>query len=200
MTRAAEGRYECQVSGEGPLFSTVSQQKELRVAVTPKTAPRLENTPPDPLYSIGDWVNLNCSSGDSLPATRLTWFVNRKQAKEHQMVRRFPPEKDDGSGLFTSKLGLQFWIRESHLDHDGKVKVFCMADIPTVYQKRSQEVTIVAADIKDDDDDANREVKNLPVASGVSGVVSEAAQRTFLVQGALTMLHCLRYMAEFMQP
>ena len=112
-----------------------------------------------------------------------------------------------------------------------------MADIPTVYQKRSQEVTIVAADIKDDDDDANREVKNLPVASGVSGVVSEAgkviavnrvlassleyfsflcnpcndsqsywfvfclsAQRTFLVQGALTMLHCLRYMAEFMQP
>lgn len=32
VTRAAEGRYECQVSGEGPLFSTVSQQKELRVA------------------------------------------------------------------------------------------------------------------------------------------------------------------------
>ena len=48
--------------------------------------------------------------------------VHEIQAKEHQMVRRFPPEKDDGSGLFTSKLGLQFWIRESHLDHDGKVK------------------------------------------------------------------------------
>ena len=32
VTRAAEGTYECQVSGEGPLFATVSQQKELRVA------------------------------------------------------------------------------------------------------------------------------------------------------------------------
>ena len=44
------------------------------------------------------------------------------QAKEHQMVRRFPPEMDERSGLFTSKIGLQFWIRESHLDEDGKVK------------------------------------------------------------------------------
>ena len=32
VTLAAEGRYECQVSGEGPLFSTVSQEKDLRVA------------------------------------------------------------------------------------------------------------------------------------------------------------------------
>ena len=38
------------------------------------------------------------------------------------MVRRFPPEKDDSSGLFTSKIGLQFWIRENHLDDDGKIK------------------------------------------------------------------------------
>ena len=32
VTRAAEGTYECQVSGEGPLFATVSQEKELKVA------------------------------------------------------------------------------------------------------------------------------------------------------------------------
>ena len=32
VTRAAEGTYECQVSGEGPHFSTVSKEKELRVA------------------------------------------------------------------------------------------------------------------------------------------------------------------------
>ena len=46
--------------------------------VTPKSAPLVED-PPESLYSIGDWVNLNCTSGGAQPPTRLTWFVNRKQ-------------------------------------------------------------------------------------------------------------------------
>ena len=49
------------------------------ISVTPKTAPLVENPPAPPYYSIGDWVNLNCSSGGAVPAARLTWFVNRKQ-------------------------------------------------------------------------------------------------------------------------
>ena len=47
-----------------------------------------------------------------------------------------------------------------------------MADIPTMYQKRSPELTIVSADIKD----GNKEVKKLPMSSGVSWGVSEAGE------------------------
>ena len=54
------------------------------------------------------------------------------------------------------------------------LRVFCMADIPTVYQKRSPEITIVSADIKDDD--GNAEVKKLPMSSGGSGTVWEAGE------------------------
>ena len=42
-----------------------------------------------------------------------------------------------------------------------------MADIPTVYQKRSKELTIVSADVKDGVD-SNGRVKKLPMSSGVS--------------------------------
>ena len=48
-------------------------------------------------------------------------------------------------------------------------RVFCMADIPTMYQKRSTEITIVSAIIRD-------EVKKLPIASGVSGTGSKAGE------------------------
>ena len=50
-----------------------------------------------------------------------------------------------------------------------------MADIPTMYQKRSPELTIVSADIKDGDY-GNIEVKKLPMSSGVSWGVSEAGE------------------------
>ena len=53
----------------------------------------------------------------SAPCTRTP-----TQAKEPRTVTRFPTEKDSGSGLFTSKLGLHFWIKESHLDEHGQVR------------------------------------------------------------------------------
>ena len=71
------GDFKCQVSGEGPLFNTVFQTKALRVAVVPQQRPKIEGLPAN--FKPGSWLNLNCTAGASLPATRLTWFVNGKQ-------------------------------------------------------------------------------------------------------------------------
>ena len=30
-------------------------------------------------YSVGDWVQLNCTSNASLPETELSWYVNYKE-------------------------------------------------------------------------------------------------------------------------
>ena len=48
-------------------------------SVTPKTVPEVENFTPN--SSVGGYVNLTCTSRGSLPPTRLTWFVNRKQVR-----------------------------------------------------------------------------------------------------------------------
>ena len=65
-----------------------------------------------------------------------------------------------------------------HCHFRASLRVFCMADIPTVYQRRSPEITIVSADIKDDD--GNREVKKLPMSSGGSETVWEAGELIFM--------------------
>ena len=42
--------------------------------VAPKGPPYITNVPAE--FSIGQWVNLNCTSKPSRPAARVTWFVN----------------------------------------------------------------------------------------------------------------------------
>merc|ERR1712150_199630 len=86
ISYASAGEYKCQVSGEGPLFDTQTQSKQLRVAVVPKRPPQITNVPAE--FSIGQWVHLNCTSDPSHPPARLTWNVNGQEADDN-MIRKF---------------------------------------------------------------------------------------------------------------
>ena len=43
----------------------------------PKGPPHIKSVPAE--YSIGQWVNLNCTSEPSRPPARLTWIVNNAE-------------------------------------------------------------------------------------------------------------------------
>ena len=75
--KGSAGEYKCQISGEGPLFNTEEESKNLRVAVLPQKPPKVTRFPAD--FAPGSWLNLNCTSGPSIPPPRLTWLVNGKE-------------------------------------------------------------------------------------------------------------------------
>ncbi len=62
-----------------------------------------------PRYNIGDWVNVTCTSRNSLPAAELAWFINGEKA-DVALVTHFPETSNYG-GLRTSRLGLTFKVR-----------------------------------------------------------------------------------------
>ncbi|GBP07563.1 hypothetical protein EVAR_74147_1 [Eumeta japonica] len=72
------GRYRCEVSGERPLFPTVSDHQDMVIVAMPEHGPTIVGS--RPRYQIGDRVQVNCTSGRSRPATRLAWYVNGELA------------------------------------------------------------------------------------------------------------------------
>ena len=73
-------------------------------------------------YQIGDRVQVNCTSGRSRPATRLTWYVNGEPAPSAAMLTPEHYQHDDG--LETTSLALDFKVKPKHFKKgDLKLKV-----------------------------------------------------------------------------
>ena len=49
------------------------------IKVIPKGPPHIKDVPAE--FSIGQWVNLNCTSDPSRPPARLTWIVNHAEVE-----------------------------------------------------------------------------------------------------------------------
>lgn len=52
------------------------------ISVLPKAGPKI--TSPGH-YHPGDWVNLNCTTEQSNPPVRLTWFVNGREVRSYSL-------------------------------------------------------------------------------------------------------------------
>ena len=63
-----------------------------------------------PRYNIGDKVNVTCISRNSLPAAKLSWYINGEKA-DPIYLRTYPEQKHARTGLQTSTLGLTFLVR-----------------------------------------------------------------------------------------
>ena len=63
-----------------------------------------------PRYNIGDNVNVTCISRNSLPAAKLSWYINGEKADPIHL-RSYPDEENLRTGLQTSRLGLTFKVR-----------------------------------------------------------------------------------------
>jgi len=129
------GQYRCEVSGDAPMFQTASTEGILYVVDLPDDGPEIGGG--QPRYNIGDKVNVTCISRNSLPAAKLSWYINGEKA-DPIYLRTYPEQKHKHSGLETSTLGLTFIVKHTHFAN-GDLKLKCTATISTVYWKSNEE-------------------------------------------------------------
>eukprot|EP00095_Tigriopus_kingsejongensis_P008172 maker-scaffold1032_size68796-snap-gene-0.13 protein:Tk08172 transcript:maker-scaffold1032_size68796-snap-gene-0.13-mRNA-1 annotation:"cell adhesion molecule 3 precursor" len=128
------GQYRCEISGDAPMFQTASAEGLLFVVDLPDSGPDIFGG--RPRYTVGDEVNVTCASRNSLPAAKLSWYVNGEKADSKSIIpHRFETSFD---GLQTSKLGLAFKVDRKHF-LEGDLKLKCTATISTVYWKSNEE-------------------------------------------------------------
>jgi len=135
LVQSTTGRYRCEVSTEGPTFATVSQFGDLLVVVLPNKGPMIAGG--KLRYSLGDNVDVNCTSSNSKPAAEINWFINGKPAPNEYLVE-YPIRNSSNSYgiLHTAVKGLRFQAQRQHFSPDeGDMKLKCTASIGTIYWK-----------------------------------------------------------------
>ncbi|KAL7045569.1 hypothetical protein ACKWTF_002262 [Chironomus riparius] len=135
---ASSGRYRCEISGEAPMFQTVSDTGDMVVVVLPETDPKI--TGGRARYQINDKVNVNCTSGRSKPAVKLTWFINGVPAHS-EIIRHYKPIKTGREGLEQTVLNLKFYVQQHHFKN-GDMKLKCLGVIESIYYKSNEESVI----------------------------------------------------------
>ncbi|XP_013142434.1 PREDICTED: uncharacterized protein LOC106106402 [Papilio polytes] len=133
-TLDSAGRYRCEVSGEKPLFPTVSEHASMVVVVLPEYGPVISGF--SPYYRIGDQLSVNCTSVRSRPSVRLTWYINGEPAPFTSVTS--PRVDKDNEGYESTSLALSFQINEQHFINGG-IKVKCLATLAAIYWKSNEE-------------------------------------------------------------
>ncbi|XP_045532668.1 uncharacterized protein LOC123720183 [Pieris brassicae] len=128
------GRYRCEVSGERPLFPTVSDHSDMIIVALPEFGPVITGS--KLRYHVGDRVQVNCTSGRSRPATRLSWYINGEPAPSGAVLA--PEHHSHEDGLETTSLALDFKVKPKHF-RKGDLKLKCLATIATVYWRSNEE-------------------------------------------------------------
>ncbi|XP_050674182.1 uncharacterized protein LOC126971802 [Leptidea sinapis] len=128
------GRYRCEVSGERPLFPTVSDHSDMIIVALPESGPVITGS--RLRYHVGDRVQVNCTSGRSRPATRLAWYINGEPAPAVAVLT--PEHQNHDDGLETTSLALDFKVKPKHF-RKGDLKLKCLATIATVYWRSNEE-------------------------------------------------------------
>lgn len=135
LVQSTTGRYRCEVSTEAPRFDTVSQFGDLLVVVLPTDSPVISGA--KLRYSIGDIVDVNCTSSNSKPAADIRWLINGKSAKEETV--HYPIQNSTyGNILHTSTVGLRFRAEKQHFEPDGDMKLKCTASIGDIYWQTNE--------------------------------------------------------------
>jgi len=108
-------------------------------------------------YQIGDYLNLNCSSGKSHPASLLTWFINDdpvsaqiralllsilnsvvcSQVLSAESLINYP-EKVDNNSLIVTTTGLSIMIDGRHF-FDGLIRIRCVASLSPILWRGDKE-------------------------------------------------------------
>ncbi|XP_063893622.1 uncharacterized protein LOC110384456 [Helicoverpa armigera] len=127
------GRYRCEVSGERPLFPTVSRHSDMDVVVLPEEGPVLTGL--RSRYRLGDRVQVNCTSGRSRPSCQLSWYINSELALTSAMLPTIHNVYEDGMETIT--LQLDFMLTELHFKQSG-FKVKCLATLADLYWRSNE--------------------------------------------------------------
>ncbi|XP_015784782.1 uncharacterized protein LOC107362271 [Tetranychus urticae] len=128
----SEGHYACEVSTEGPSFSTVRAERQMKVYVLPKEGLSIEGS--EPVYGMENHINLTCIANPSYPPQSLTWHINEQKALPHQLIQ-YEPETDSQE-LNATRLGLFFKATGNYFLR-GALKLRCTSTITLVYRYES---------------------------------------------------------------
>ncbi|XP_023329321.1 uncharacterized protein LOC111702032 isoform X2 [Eurytemora carolleeae] len=130
---ASTGTYRCQITEAQAPFHTEQIDKDLNVIIRPEEGSPIMIAKPT-VGTIGQEINLRCSSDRSKPAAQLSFFINGERVPEDRMSREEIITEDDGK-LESSFRSMSFIIQDSHYVRNGIIEVKCNAKIGEAYWK-----------------------------------------------------------------
>ena len=82
------GRFMCQITMDSPPFEFVEDGGRLTVISLPERFPVISGNKGQ-TYTLGDWVDLNCTCFETYPAASIRWFINGKEVNTYKYLCRY---------------------------------------------------------------------------------------------------------------
>ncbi|XP_065218047.1 uncharacterized protein LOC135843923 [Planococcus citri] len=115
----ASGVYSCIVTTETPIYTKQSEEKHLMVVQLQTQNPKI--TFNRRKYAIGEWLEVNCTSGFAHPVPELTWLLNGNEVNSYS-IKTFPEQSS-----YISTMQISFQIKE---EHNSGFVLTCLSTIP----------------------------------------------------------------------
>ncbi|XP_065166031.1 uncharacterized protein [Atheta coriaria] len=146
VTLRSGGLYMCEVSAEAPSFASAKSEARMEVICLPTEDPTITGV--ESQYQIGGEINLNCTSGESYPASLLHWYINEHQVTSNKALIRYPTVERSEHGLRTAVLGLRFALNSRHF-LGGSMRVKCVASLSPLLWSDDRSSVVQNLPIKD---------------------------------------------------
>ncbi|XP_012153489.1 uncharacterized protein LOC100874761 isoform X2 [Megachile rotundata] len=133
VSRKLTGTYKCEVSAGDPSFHTMIERARMEVVDAPKTDPTIDIE--KDRIAVGEMLRANCTTGNSRPASAITWKLNGDLIANDSMVYRpryYAIPQDDDSKV--SKSSIDFKVTND-MFRNGRLHLRCTASIADVYRK-----------------------------------------------------------------
>ncbi|XP_012223056.1 cell adhesion molecule 2 [Linepithema humile] len=132
VSRNLTGMYKCEVS-DAITFHTLIERAKMEVVDAPKTDPMIRTE--KERITVGETLRVNCTSGNSRPASTVTWKLNGEPIEDNTIkykIRsyKYPHEEDTES---TNSL-IEFRVTTEMFRY-GHLHLRCTASIADVYRK-----------------------------------------------------------------
>ncbi|XP_043265561.1 uncharacterized protein LOC122405113 [Colletes gigas] len=133
VSRKLTGLYKCEVSAGSPSYHTLIEKASMEVVDAPKTDPTIGIQ--KERIAVGETLRANCTTGNSSPASAITWKLNGDLIANDSLQfrsRYFEIPQDDES--MVSKSTIDFKVT-SEMFRNGRLHLRCTASIADVYRK-----------------------------------------------------------------
>ncbi|XP_032683664.1 uncharacterized protein LOC116850012 isoform X2 [Odontomachus brunneus] len=133
VSRKLTGWYKCEVSASSPSYHTMIQSARMEVADAPKTDPTIRTE--KERIAVGETLRVNCTTGNSRPASNVTWKLNGDFIGEStgQFIMHYHKTSHPDESKTTKSL-VEFRVTKD-MFRNGRLRLRCTAFIQDVYRK-----------------------------------------------------------------
>ncbi|KAK8740163.1 hypothetical protein OTU49_003069 [Cherax quadricarinatus] len=140
VTVNAGGNYQCEVSGEAPVFKTSVKSSIMTVVDLPDERPTITGEEEGP-FKLQQQVTFTCFSQNARPAPSLSFYINN-QTVDPSWEEGVLVHVNKTTTLETAFKTLRFHLRPNMV-HMGVLQVKCAASYPELYWESSERVFTV---------------------------------------------------------